>query len=142
VYANINFATESLQSASVKAQQLISSLSTFSSNLNKRGTLANELTTDTTVFKSIKASVMKLQHIADTASVFIANLRQEESNPNTPVGILLHDKESGASLKETIKNLESSSEKLNEDLKAAQNSFLLRGYFKKKTKAGTSDSVK
>jgi phospholipid/cholesterol/gamma-HCH transport system substrate-binding protein len=85
---------------------------------------------------------MKLQHIADTASVFIANLRQEESNPNTPVGILLHDKESGASLKETIKNLESSSEKLNEDLKAAQNSFLLRGYFKKKTKAGTSDSVK
>jgi phospholipid/cholesterol/gamma-HCH transport system substrate-binding protein len=142
VYTNINFATESLQSASVKAQQLVSSLSTFSSNLNKRGTLANELTTDTTVFKSIKASVMKLQHIADTASVFIANLRQEESNPNTPVGILLHDKESGASLKETIKNLESSSEKLNEDLKAAQSSFLLKGYFKKKAKSGTSESIK
>jgi phospholipid/cholesterol/gamma-HCH transport system substrate-binding protein len=142
VYTNINAATESLQSASLKAQQLLSSLSTFSSNLNKKGTLPNELTTDTTVFKSFKASIMKLQHIADTASSLVANLKLEESNPNTPVGILLHDKESGTSLKETLKNLESSSEKLNEDLKAAQHSFLLRGYFKKKTKAGTSDSVK
>ena len=140
VYTNINAATASLQSASVKAQQLISSLSVFSSNLNKKGTLANELTTDTTVFKSIKASVMQLQHIADTASVFIANLKQAENNPNTPVGILLHDKESGANLKQTIKNLESSSEKLNEDLEAAQHSFLLKGYFKKKARAGTGDS--
>lgn len=142
VYKNINLATESLQSASVKAQQLISSLSAFTSNLNKKGTLANELTTDTTVFKSFRASIMKLQNIADTASLLIANLRKEESNPNTPVGVLLHDKDSGTSLKETIKNLESSTEKLNEDLKAAQNSFLLRGYFKKKAKSGTSESPK
>jgi phospholipid/cholesterol/gamma-HCH transport system substrate-binding protein len=142
VYTNINAATASLQSASVKAQQLIGSLSGFTSNLNKKGTLANELTTDTTVFKSLRASAIQLQHIADTAGVFIANLKREESNPNTPIGILLHDKESGANLKETIKNLESSSEKLNVDLKAAQNSFLLRGYFKKNSKAGTSDSLK
>ena len=142
VYTNINAATASLQSASVKAQQLISSLSGFSSNLNKKGTLANELTTDTTVFKSLRASAIQLQHIADTASVFIANLKREENNPNTAIGILLHDKESGTNLKETIKNLESSSEKLNVDLKAAQNSFLLRGYFKKNAKAGTSDSLK
>jgi phospholipid/cholesterol/gamma-HCH transport system substrate-binding protein len=142
VYTNINAATASLQSASVKAQQLISSLSGFSSGLNKKGTLANELVTDTAVFKSLKASVMQLQHIADTASAFIANLKQAESNPDTPIGVMLHDKEAGASFKVTLKNLESSSEKLNEDLKAAQSSFLLKGYFKKNAKAGTGDSVK
>jgi phospholipid/cholesterol/gamma-HCH transport system substrate-binding protein len=135
IYENINTATVSLQNASLKAQQLVSSLAAFSSGLNKKGTLANELTTDTVVFNSIKASVFQLQQIADTASVFIKNLKLAGSNPDTPVGILLHDEKSGSSLKETIKNLESSSKKLDEDLEAAQHNFLLRGFFKDKAKA-------
>lgn len=142
VYKNINAATASLQSASVKAQQLVSSLATFSSGLNKKGTLANELTTDTVVFNSIKTSVLKLQQIADTATVFIANLKQAGSNPRSSIGVLLHDEEAGTHLKETIKNLESSSKKLDEDLEAAQHNFLLRGFFKKKAKAAESDATK
>jgi len=140
VYSNISSATVSLQSASEKAQELVSSLAAFSSNLNKKGTLANELTTDTVVFNSVKASVLQLQQIADTASVFITNLKQAGSNPNTSVGILLHDEESGARLKETIKNLESSSKKLDEDLEAVQHNFLLRGFFKNKDKVARSES--
>jgi phospholipid/cholesterol/gamma-HCH transport system substrate-binding protein len=141
VYANINTATASLQNASVKAQQLVSSLAAFSSGLNTKGTLANELTTDTLVFNSIKASVFQLQKIADTATIFITNLKQAGSNPNTSIGVLIHDKESGARLKETIKNLESSSKKLDEDLEAAQHNFLLKGFFKNKAKTNKSDSV-
>jgi phospholipid/cholesterol/gamma-HCH transport system substrate-binding protein len=140
IYANINAATASLKLASVKADQLVGSLNTFSSNLNKKGTLANELTTDTTVFKSVKASVMQLQQMADTASAFIANLKQAGTNPNSPVGIMLRDEASGARIKETIKNLESSSQKLDEDLKAAQSSFLLKGYFRKKVKTESDAS--
>ncbi|MCX6257281.1 MAG: MCE family protein, partial [Bacteroidia bacterium] len=116
------------------------SLAAFSSGLNKKGTLANELTTDTVVFNTVKASVLQLKQIADTASAFISNLKQAGSNPNTTIGMMLHDKESGTRLKEIIKNLESSSVKLNEDLEAAQHNFLLRGYFKKKTKAGKINS--
>ncbi|MFA5971350.1 MAG: MlaD family protein [Lentimicrobiaceae bacterium] len=134
VYTQINAATASLQTASAKAQELVSSLATFSSGLNKKGTLANELTTDTVVFKSVKASVLQLQQIADTATAFIADLKQAGTNPNTSIGILLRDEESGARIKQTIKNLEASSQKLDEDLKAAQSNFLLKGYFKKKTK--------
>jgi phospholipid/cholesterol/gamma-HCH transport system substrate-binding protein len=141
MYANINATIASLRKASVKADQLIGSLDTFSSGLNKKGTLANELTTDTVVFKSMKTSVLQLQQIADTASVFIGNLKKASNNPNTTVGVLLHDEESGARLKETIKNLESSSAKLDEDLEAAQHNFLLRGYFKKQAKA-EKDSLK
>lgn len=135
VYANINAATASLQSASAKLQQLVGSLAAFSSGLNKRGTLANELTTDTVVFNSVKASVLQLRKIADTATMFISNLKQAGNNPNTSIGVLLHDKEAGSQLKETIKNLESSSKKLDEDLEAAQHNILLRGFFKKKAKA-------
>lgn len=140
VYANINAATAALQKATVKAEQMISSLATFSSALNKKGTLANELTTDTTVFNSVKASVAKFHQMADTASVFITNLKNAGNNPNSAIGVLLHDKEAGAYLKESMKNLESSSKKLDADLEAAQHNFLLRGYFKKKAKA-EKDSI-
>lgn len=141
VYANINAATASLQSASKKADQLVGSLATFTSNLNKKGTLANELTTDTVIFNSVKASVLQLQQIADTATAIVTNLKMASSNPKSTIGVLLHDEESGTRLKETIKNLESSSVKLDEDLKAAQQSFLLRGYFKDKEKAAKKEAT-
>ena len=142
MYTNINATIVSLQKASAKAQQMLNSLADFSSNLNKKGTLANELTTDTVVFRSVKASVLELQQIADTASVFIANLKKAGSNPNTSIGVLLHDEQAGASLKASLKNLESSSKKLDEDLEAAQHNFLLRGFFKKKAKAAEKDSIR
>ncbi len=134
VYTHLDSATVALKNAASKAQKLISSLSTFSQGLNKKGTLANELTTDTVVFNSLKTSALQLQKMTDTATVFINNLKDASSNPKTSVGVLLHDEESGAQLKQLIKNLETSSQKLDEDLKAAQNNFLLKGYFKKKEK--------
>jgi len=140
VYANINAATASLHAATIEAEQMIRSLSVFTSGLNKKGTLANELTTDTTIFKSVKASVLKLQQMADTANVFVSNLKKAGSNPRSTIGVLMHDEEAGASLKETLKHLESSSKKLDQDLEAAQHNFLLRGYFKKKAKA-EKDSI-
>ncbi len=140
IYLNINAATASLQSASAKAEVLINSLADFSSNLNKEGTLANELVTDTVVFNSVKASVVQLQQIADSANAIVSNLKLASSNPNSTVGVLLHDEESGARLKETIKYLESSSKKLDEDLEAAQHNFLLRKYFRKKEKEAKSES--
>ncbi|HCE57795.1 MAG TPA: MCE family protein [Prolixibacteraceae bacterium] len=141
VYANINAATASLQSASAKADQLVGSLAVFSSNLNKKGTLANELTTDTVIFNSVKTTVLQLQQIADSATAIVSNLKMASSNPNSTIGVLLYDEESGARLKETIKNLKSSSQKLDEDLEAAQHNFLLRGFFKDKEKAAKKDSV-
>ena len=137
VYTNIDAATASLRQAAAKAEQLITSLSTFSSGLNKKGTFANQIVTDTVVFNSMKSSAFQLQKIADTASVFISDLKHAGSNPKSSIGILLHDEESGAHLKATIKNLESSSQKLDEDLTAVRHSFLLRGFFKKKAKAET-----
>lgn len=135
VYENIHATTSSLKNASAQAVQIIHSLNKFSAGLNKKGTLANGLVTDTLVFQAIKTSAMRLNQIADTASVFVADLKTMTNNPGTSIGVLLHDEETGARLKEMIKNLESSSKKLEEDLEAAQHSFLLRGYFRKKEKA-------
>jgi phospholipid/cholesterol/gamma-HCH transport system substrate-binding protein len=134
VYNHLEAASQSLQNTAGQAQKLVSSLNKFSEGLNKEGTLAHQLTTDTTVFNSVKSSVVRLQQMADSAHVLISNLKDASSNPQTTVGVLLHDEEAGAHLKQTIINLESSSQKLDEDLEAAKHNFLLRGYFKKKAK--------
>lgn len=134
IYLQLDAATIALKSAAGKADQMIGSLSTFTEGLNKKGTLANELTTDTVVFNSLKNSVLQIQQIADTAAVLVADLKTTTNNPNTTMGVLLHDEAAGKHLKETLKNLESSSLKLDEDLLAVQHNFLLKGYFKKKEK--------
>lgn len=132
LYNHLEAASQSLQNAAGQAQKLIGSLNKFSEGLNKEGTLAHQLTTDTMVFNSMKSSVVRLQQMADTAHVFISNLKEASANPQTSIGVLLHDEEAGARLKQTIINLESGSQKLDEDLEAAKHNFLLRGYFKKK----------
>ncbi|MFV5699686.1 MlaD family protein [Flavobacterium sp. ZT3R17] len=142
LYNNVNSVTVSLNDASAKAKQLISSLNDFSSKLNNKGTLANELVTDTIVYTSIKKSVLQLHQMTETANLFVNNLKEAGDNPNTTIGVLFHDEESGANLKKTIKNLESSSEKLDEDLEAVQHNFLLKGYFKKKNKEAKKNAEK
>jgi phospholipid/cholesterol/gamma-HCH transport system substrate-binding protein len=138
VYANINSASASLKSASDRAQQLMNSLSTFSSGLNKKGTLANQLVTDTVVFNSLKKSIKNLNGITDTASILVRNLNQSTRSSKTPIGVLLNDEATGANLKATMKNLESGTKKLDQDLEALQHNFLLRRYFKKEAKKDTT----
>lgn len=135
VYENIQATTSSLKNASIQATQMFHSLNSFSSGLNRKGTLAHELTTDTVVFQSIKGSAMRLVQIADTTSALMADLKTITNDRSTSIGVLLHDPETGTRLKEMIKNLDSSSKKLDEDLEAAQHSFILRRYFRKKEKA-------
>lgn len=135
LYNNLSATGVSLRSASEKANQAISSISAFSSGLNKKGTLANQLVTDTVVFTSLKRTAKQLNVAADTAAVMMSSLNRAAHNSKTPVGVLLYDEESGTHLKSTLKNLDSGSKKLDEDLEAAQSSFLLRKYFKKKAKA-------
>ena len=142
IYNQLNAATLSLQHTSSKAQLLINSLNTFTDGLNKKGTLAHELTSDTIVFASVLSAVVDLTHMVDTVSVFVNNLKDAGKNPKSAIGVLLRDEEAGASIKQTLKNLESGSHKLDEDLEAAQHNIFLRGYFKKKEKEKLKEAEK
>jgi len=145
IYNNMAATSASLQLASSNAQLLISNLnrdlSTYTANLNKEGTLAHDLVTDTTVFNSMKKSVAQLQTVADNASLMVADLKKAAANPNSPMGVLLRDEKAGAELKATIKNLETGSVTLNKDLEAIQSSFLLRKGIKKAAKKEEEETI-
>jgi len=131
VYYNIFETAKSLKFAASDAQILVSSLATFGEKLNKEGTLANDLVSDTIVFHSLKASILNIKDISDTANVLVNNLKEISANPKSPIGVLLHDEKAGSDLKGSLNNINQGSEKLDKNLEALQHSFLFRKYFKK-----------
>ncbi|MFN4881243.1 MAG: MlaD family protein [Bacteroidota bacterium] len=134
LYNNLLGTISSLRKTSDHAQKIAASLSDFSDKLNNENGLINKLLTDTVTFNNISKSVSELRQVSENANAFIKTLNESMQDPNTPVGTLLHDEQTANQLKGAIKNLERSTQKLNEDLEALQHSFLMKRYFKKKEK--------
>lgn len=82
------------------------------------------------IMASLKAS-------ADNAAIITGNLADISNRINNgrgALGRLLKDTTLSENISTTMKNLKSSTRKLDENMEAAQHNFLLRGFFKKKDK--------
>jgi len=126
-----------LEQTSSQTAKVSRSLSDFSAKLNTRGGLANELVTDTTVYRRLRASASQLDQATQSATQVARNLQQTSSrlnDPNTPLGTMLNDEEAARNLKATLRNLNTGSAKLDENMEALQHNFLLRGFFRRKAK--------
>ncbi|MDB5248003.1 MAG: transporter permease [Segetibacter sp.] len=130
-----------LRKASNNAQTLSSSIAVYASKLQRKGTLANDLVTDTTIFRRLRETSSQMQEVSRKANSVVENLNTTTNglntklnNNNTPVGVLLNDEDAAADMRVTLHNLQTSSIKLDENLEALQHNFLLRGFFKKKAK--------
>jgi phospholipid/cholesterol/gamma-HCH transport system substrate-binding protein len=133
-----------LEAATASAAKIAVQLDKFSNKLNDRGGLADKLLTDTVTFNKLKGVVTQLQQTAANTTVFTNNLNQLSEKFNRTdnvIGILLNDRKSAAQVQSTLNYLQESSVKLNDDLAAAQNNFLLKGFFKKRAKE-KADSLK
>ncbi len=139
---DIKAAIAHFKNASEKSEEVIANVRQFSEGLNKPGTLANEVVTDTTVFNHIRATVAGLNTAAvnlNSASLKIyavtdslQNASAALSDTKKPVGLILNDEQVAQNLRVMIQHLESSSKELDDDLEAVQHSFLLKGFFRKK----------
>lgn len=117
-----------------KASEALSQLTT---KLNAEGTLINDLLTDTVVYANLRGAVAELQGITQTASALVTNLNQTAGkldDKDNAVGVLLNDPEAAENIKQTLINLETSTEKLDQNMEALQHNFLFRGFFRKQAK--------
>ncbi|HWJ92795.1 MAG TPA: MlaD family protein [Flavisolibacter sp.] len=138
---NMEVALASIRQSAANAQRLTSGVADYTAKLQSKGTLANDLVTDTVIFSRLRAVSRQIDDLSRSASVVVENLKDASSginknlnNPNAPIGALLHDEETAKDLKQTIRNLQTSTQKLDENMEAIQHNFLLRGFFKKKAK--------
>jgi phospholipid/cholesterol/gamma-HCH transport system substrate-binding protein len=104
------------------------------------GTPTTPIVTDGDSLGSLKpvetdAIMASLKTSADNAAVITTNLADISnriSHGKGALGKLLHDTTLSSNISSTMRNLNSSSKKLDENMEAAQHNFLLRGFFKKK----------
>lgn len=135
---NLNAISSNLKTASQNSSKVVKSFSDFAAKLQTKGSLASELVTDTIVFSNLKLVVAQLQQAATQAGAITTSLKEttgQLNNKNKPIGLLLNDEETASQLKNTMKNLETSTQKLDENMEALQHNFLLRGFFRKKAKS-------
>ena len=81
------------------------------------------------------AIMASLKTSADNAAIITSNLADISSRITQgkgALGKLLHDTTLSSNISSTMKNLNSSTHKLDENMEAAKHNFLLRGFFKKK----------
>lgn len=138
----INATTLMLQKSAKNLETLTANVSSYTNQLHSKGTLANDLVTDTVIFSRLRHTVKSLQAITDSSQIAINHLKTAGNTLNTglqdknaPLGMLLSDQESADKIKGTLNNLRDASKKLDENMEALQHNFLLRGFFKKKAKA-------
>lgn len=127
-----------LESTSVKSNRMMGELGEFSSNLNKEGTLFNDLATDTEFYDKIQASLTDLQATADNAKKMTDNLNTVTNKLNSTdnaIGTMLNDPEFNKTLKSTFVNLDSSTMNLNRGLEALEYTWPFRRGFKRMNKA-------
>ena len=138
-----------LQRAAINTERLTSTVTAYTGKLNNRGTLANELVSDTVMFARLKQTSKEIEALSQTAKAAVNDLKNATenvnaglNNKNSPAGMLLKDEGVANDLKATLHNLNSSTQKLDQNMEALQHNFLLRGFFKKKAKREQEEAKK
>jgi phospholipid/cholesterol/gamma-HCH transport system substrate-binding protein len=83
------------------------------------------------------AIMASLKTSADNAAIITGNLADISSRISSgkgALGKLLHDTTLSSNMSSTMRHLNTSTKKLDENMEAAQHNFLLRGFFRKKEK--------
>lgn len=134
---NLKSSVASMNKVMSEANVAVNNLAALTQKLNSNQGLIHDLTTDTKVFASLRDAAAQLQGVTQTANALVENLNQTSNRLNdkdNAIGVLTNDPEVANEIKQILRNLNTSTEKLDQNMEALQSNFLLRGFFKKKEK--------
>jgi len=134
---NLKESVVSLNGTMSVANQAVNNLVAITQKLNSDQGLIHQLSTDTAVFASLRESAAQLQGVTQTASALMSNLNQTTERLNdkdNAIGVLTNDASAAQEIRDILKNLNTSTSKLDQNMEALQSNFLFRGFFKKKAK--------
>lgn len=113
------------------AQVITKELAGFSYKMNHNKGVVSKILTDEKFANSLDATLNNFK----TSSNEFVTFSKKMNNKKGLISKLMSDEKLGKSVDTTITNIQKSTKDLDETLKAAQNNFLLRGYFKKQKRA-------
>lgn len=76
----------------------------------------------------------QLARTTDTLAATVAGLRQQLLAGRGPAHTLLADTTAARQVRQSLRNVQQSTQKLDQSMTALQHNFLLRGYFKKQAR--------
>jgi len=122
---------KSVQKSVDNAGIITEQLAQFSHKMNNENGALSKLISDATLANSIENTLLNLE----TTSNEFATFTQKMNNNNGVLSKLVNDEKLGKSIDSSVMNIQDATKGLNENMEAAKNNFLLRGYFNKQKKA-------
>jgi phospholipid/cholesterol/gamma-HCH transport system substrate-binding protein len=134
---NIRRTLRNLETASSKAGQLTADAEVILGEIRAGEGLAGMILSNDQTADDFADILSNLKASSDTAKLALHHMHQFMEDLNItpgPLGVLARDTVMAQTMMNSFSNLESSTELLNDNLKAMQSSFLFKKYFKKKNK--------
>jgi phospholipid/cholesterol/gamma-HCH transport system substrate-binding protein len=133
----LQLTAERLQLGSLQVQKLTTDISNYTTKLNAKGVLANDLVTDTSFFSKLKRAAEQIQEASVNAKELTNNLKDVSKNikdSSNLAGVVFNDSLTANNLRLTVENLQAGTKKFDENMEALQHNFLFRGFFRKRAK--------
>jgi phospholipid/cholesterol/gamma-HCH transport system substrate-binding protein len=127
----------SIENASHSAVNLTKNAEDILNEIKRGQGLAGKVLSDDSVAKNFEVTVENLKAATDTAKLALHHMHEFMEDLNItpgPLGVLARDTVMALDMKAIFANLNTSTQLLNENLKAMQSNFLFRKYFRKKEK--------
>jgi phospholipid/cholesterol/gamma-HCH transport system substrate-binding protein len=128
---------ERLQLSSLYMQMLTSNISSYTAKLQTKGTLTNDLVTDTIFFNKLKQAAWQIEQASGNAKELTNNLKlvsYQIKDSSNLAGVVFNDTQSATNLRLAVENIQAGTKKFDENMEALQHNFLFRGFFRKRAK--------